>query len=64
MKNSNLKWMIPIILILGYVEILNLYFEYIFNREVNEAIQLGASLAVIAYTIWQTTFIINFIKKL
>jgi hypothetical protein len=63
MKNSNLKWMIPIILILGYVEVLNLYFEYIVNREVNEAIQLGASLIVIAYSIWQITFITNFIKK-
>jgi hypothetical protein len=34
------------------------------NREVNEAIQLVAGLGVIAYTIWQITFIINFIKKL
>lgn len=64
MKNSNMKWLIPITLILVYFSVLNYYFEYMINREVNEAIQLVAGLGVIAYTIWQITFIINFIKKL
>lgn len=64
MKNSNMKWMIPIILTLVYFTIVKFYVEYIINREVNEAIQLVASLVVIAYSIWQITFIINFIKKL
>jgi hypothetical protein len=64
MKNSNMKWMIPIILTLVYFTIVKFYVEYIINREVNEAIQLVASLGVIAYSIWQITFIINFIKKL
>jgi hypothetical protein len=64
MKNSNIKWMIPITLILVYTTVINFYFEYIINREVSPFLQLVTSLVVIAYSIWQITFIINFIKKL
>jgi hypothetical protein len=50
-----------------YLYVINLYFEYIINREVSSEIQIVLGLVALSYTIFQIKLIVNklsnFLKK-
>lgn len=48
-----------IILTTIYLYLMNLYFEYIINREVASEIQIIVSLVALAYTIFQVKLIVK-----
>ena len=48
-----------IILTTIYLYLMNLYFEYIINREVASEIQIVVSLVALAYTIFQVKLIVK-----
>ena len=48
-----------IILTTIYLYLMNLYFEYIINREVASEIQIVVSLVALAYTIFQVQLIVK-----
>jgi len=48
-----------IILTTIYLYVINLYFEYIINREVASEIQIVVSLVALAYTIFQVKLIVK-----
>jgi hypothetical protein len=56
-----------IILTTIYLYVINLYFEYIINREVASEIQIVLGLVALSYTIFQIKLIVNklsnFLKK-
>jgi hypothetical protein len=56
-----------IILTTIYLYVINLYFEYIINREVESEIQIVLGLVALSYTIFQIKLIVNklsnFLKK-
>ena len=56
-----------IILTTIYLYVINLYFEYIINREVASEIQIVLGLVALSYTIFQIKLIVNklsnFFKK-
>jgi hypothetical protein len=56
-----------IILTTIYLILINTFFEYVINREVNSTIQIVAALVALAYTIFTLKLIVNlvynFIKK-
>ena len=56
-----------IILTMIYLIVINTFFEYVINREVNSIIQIVAVLVALAYTVFTLKLIINlvynFIKK-
>jgi hypothetical protein len=56
-----------IILTTIYFYVINLYFEYIINREVASEIQIVLGLVALSYTIFQIKLIVsklnNFLKK-
>lgn len=50
-----------------YIYIMNLFFNYVINREVDEILQIGASFMALIYTVFQIKLIvkevINLFKK-
>jgi len=46
-----------------YISVLDLFFKFIINREVEGAIQVTASFLVLMYSVWYFKTIINFINK-
>lgn len=58
-----MKWWGVVLLSMIYMLIIGSYFEYIINREMNEIVQMIASVIALAYTAWQINVIVNFINK-
>jgi hypothetical protein len=58
-----MKWWGVVLLIMAYMLIINSYFEYIINREMNEIVQSIASVIALMYTAWQINVIVKFINK-
>ena len=58
-----MKWWGVVLLVIAYMLIINSYFEYIINREMNEIVQLIASVIALMYTAWQINVIVKFINK-
>jgi hypothetical protein len=56
-----------IILTMIYLIVINTFFEYVINREVNSVIQIVAVLVALVYTVFTLKLIVslvyNFIKK-
>ena len=46
-----------------YISMLDLFFKFIINREVEGAIQVITSFLVLMYSVWYFKTIINFINK-
>lgn len=46
-----------------YISVLDLFFKFIINREVEGAIQVITSFLVLMYSVWYFKTIINFINK-
>jgi len=53
-----------IILTTIYLYLMNMYFEYIINREVESEIQLVLGLVALSYTIFQIKLIVNKLSNL
>jgi hypothetical protein len=53
-----------IILTTIYLYVINLYFEYIINREVESEIQIVLGLIALSYTIFQIKLIVNKLSNL
>jgi predicted membrane chloride channel (bestrophin family) len=53
-----------IILTTIYLYVINLYFEYIINREVESEIQIVLGLVALSYTIFQIKLIVNKLSNL
>jgi hypothetical protein len=53
-----------IILTTIYLYLMNLYFEYIINREVESEIQIVLGLVALSYTIFQIKLIVNKLSNL
>lgn len=53
-----------IILTTIYLYVINLYFEYIINREVASEIQIVLGLLTLSYTIFQIKLIVNKLSNL
>jgi len=53
-----------IILTTIYLYVINLYFEYIINREVASEIQIVLGLVALSYTIFQIKLIVNKLSNL
>jgi predicted membrane chloride channel (bestrophin family) len=47
-----------------YLYVINLYFEYIINREVSSEIQIVLGLVALSYTIFQIKLIVNKLSNL
>jgi len=58
-----MKWWGVVLLVIAYMLIINSYFEYIINREMNEIVQSIASVIALMYTAWQINVIVKFINK-
>jgi hypothetical protein len=58
-----MKWWGVVLLVMAYMLIINSYFEYIINREMNEIVQSIASVIALMYTAWQINVIVKFINK-
>jgi hypothetical protein len=52
-----------IALVFVYVAIMNLFFEYIINSDVDSILQGVSILVALAYTVWTFKQISNFINK-
>lgn len=61
--NFEMKWWGVVLLSMIYMLVIGSYFEYIINREMNEIVQMIASVIALAYTAWQINVIVNFINK-
>ena len=55
-------WGIAILTVL-YISVLDVFFKFIINREIDGVIQLSASFFVLVYSVWHFKLIINFINK-
>jgi hypothetical protein len=53
-----------IILTTIYLYLMNMYFEYIINREVESEIQIVLGLVALSYTIFQIKLIVNKLSNL
>jgi hypothetical protein len=53
-----------IILTTIYLYLMNVYFEYIINREVSSEIQIVLGLVALSYTIFQIKLIVNKLSNL
>jgi hypothetical protein len=53
-----------IILTTIYLYLMNMYFEYIINREVSSEIQIVLGLVALSYTIFQIKLIVNKLSNL
>jgi hypothetical protein len=47
-----------------YFFAIGLYFEYIFNREVDQPVQAGVGVLALVYTTWQVQLLVNYINKI
>jgi hypothetical protein len=53
-----------IILTMIYLIVINTFFEYVINREVNSVIQIVAVLVALAYTVFTLKLIINLVYNI
>ena len=52
-----------IALVFVYVAIMNLFFEYVINSDVDSVLQGASILVALSYTVWTFKQISNFINK-
>jgi uncharacterized membrane protein YjjP (DUF1212 family) len=53
-----------IILTMIYLIVINTFFEYVINREINSVIQIVAVLVALAYTVFTLKLIINLVYNI
>ena len=67
-QNEMLKFKLGLWGVVGttmiYIYIMNLFFSYVINREVDEILQIGASFIALFYTVFQIKLIVKEITNL